>query len=301
VIAEEPPKTSDPELAAKQAIDEAVATLRSLAEGVQSRPAPRAWSATRLEDSAPREPVPSGEAFSAQAPLGDRLRNGFHRLGLVLALTMLAANGVMLLAFFDLSENPLDIRRALLLLFAAAAAYLLCRSMAWVALGFAGEPGQGDVAAPRPTREERAAPHARTGPRGFGGWLWFPVIAAVVSPLAIGEGLYSAAANFHAVMQGPFEARAFVLLLALLGLGFLVGWLYALVLMARRSRRFPRLYVALSLGSLALFAAGWLIATRYFGYFDWALFLKTGAGEVARAIWVPYLLASRRVRNTFVT
>ena len=299
----EEPKTSDPELAAKRAIDEAVATLRSLAEGVQSRPPPRP-APDAHPDGLPADERPAPRAdLPVRPPLEARLRDGFHRLGLVLAVACLAAAGVLLLASPDLAEARGDIRRVVPLLVAAAAVYLLCRSMAWVALGFIGEPAQQDRAiagAGKGATAATAALHPRAGPKGFGGWLWFPAVAAAFAPIAIVQGLYSLAANFHEVMNRSLEARAFLLALAVISVGFLIGWLYALVLMARRRRRFPRVYIALTLWSLAVFAVSWLITALYFEYFDGAEFLKTGAEELARLIWIPYLLRSRRVRNTFV-
>jgi hypothetical protein len=296
VIGEEPPKTSDPELAAKRAIDEAVATLRSLAEGVQSRPPARPQAETRMEGFSSDERAASEEAFMAWPPVEARLREGFHRLGLVLALACAAAAGVVLLASSDFSGGQVDIRRALPLLLAAGAVYLLCQSMAWVALGFIGEPEQRDDTAASGETTSHLRPHLK----GIGGWLWFPVLATAFTPIAILERLYSLAASFHEVMNRPLEARAFLLLLAVIGIGFLIAWLYALVLMVRRHRRFPRLYVVLSLWSLALFTIGSLIATLYFDAFGWADFLKGGAEELARVIWIPYMLRSRRVRSTFV-
>ena len=297
MIGEEAPKTSDPEVAAKRAIDEAVATLRSLAEGVQSRPPPRQEAESRVEGFSRGERAVSEKSVPTGPPLQVRLREGFHRLGLVLALTC-AATGVALLASSDLAA--FDIRRALPLVLAAAAIYLLCRSMTWVALGFIGEPGRGHATVSHLAREETGSSHPRPGLKGIGGWLWFPIIAAVFAPIAIAWGLYSLAANFHEVMNRSLEAKAFLSFLAIVSAAFLIGWLYALVLMVRRRRRFPRLYVVLSLWSLALFTASWLITTLYFEYFDWTEFLKTGGEELARAIWIPYMLRSRRVRNTFV-
>jgi hypothetical protein len=300
VIGEEPPKTSDPEVAAKRAIDEAVATLRSLAEGVQSRPPPRPAADTRPDEVSPDQRVAPSAELPARPPLQTRLRDGFHRLGLVLAVACLAIAGGMLLAASDPAEGRADLWRAVPLLVAAGAVYLLCRSMAWVALGFIGEPARGDAGRARAAEDGTAPLRARPGPRGFGGWLWFPAIAAAFAPIAILQGLYSLAANFHEVTNRSPEARAFLFALAVISIGFLIGWLYALVLMARRRRRFPRLYISLTLLSLALFAVSWVVTALYFEYFDWAEFLKTSAEELARLIWIPYLLRSRRVRNTFV-
>ncbi len=301
MIGEEPPKTSDPELAAKRAIDEAVATLRSLAEGVQSRPPPRPEAETRVGAVSRDERAASRADLPARPPLQTRLRDGFHRLGLVLAVACLAIAGVVLLASSDPAEGRADVWRAVPLLVGAAAVYLLCRSMAWVALGFIGEPARGDAAISRAAGEATAWSRGRPGQKGFGGWLWFPAIAAAFTPIAIVQGLYSLAANFHEVMNRSLEARAFLFALAVISIGFLIGWLYALVLMVRRRLRFPRLYIALTLSSLAVFAVSWLVTALYFAFFDWAEFLKTGAEELARAVWIPYLLRSRRVRSTFVT
>jgi len=295
VIGEEPPKTSDPEVAAKRAIDEAVATLRSLAEGVQARPPaePRAAGSSRAAAQA------ADEAFLGRPPLEARLREGFHRLGLVLALACAAAGGVVLLASSDLSAGRVDVAWALPLLLGAVAVYLLCQSMAWVALGFIGEPWPADAIG-RGAEEATGSSPVRAPSPGIGGWLWFPVLATALTPVAILAGLYSLAADMRAALSWPLEARAFFLVLALVGIAFLIGWFYALALMLLRRRRFPRVYVALSLWSLALVAGGWLVAILHFGFFDWATFLTIGALDVARAVFIPYMLRSRRARGTFV-
>jgi Protein of unknown function (DUF2569) len=82
---------------------------------------------------------------------------------------------------------------------------------------------------------------------------------------------------------------------------FAIGWVYALVVLFQRRRIYPMAFNVLTLGTLV------------FGAFDMAVVVgvlnQTPAAadtrELIRAlvnslIWIPYMVKSVRVRNTFV-
>jgi hypothetical protein len=103
---------------------------------------------------------------------------------------------------------------------------------------------------------------------------------------------------FHALWLPALllEAAAPALLLAASG--------YLTVLFFRKSRGFPRLYVAVAVGTLAyawldLFLGTFIPAARE----QIELVREVGralGGTLASLAWIAYVLSSKRVKNTFV-
>jgi hypothetical protein len=95
-----------------------------------------------------------------------------------------------------------------------------------------------------------------------------------------------------------------LILFELIGnVGFIVAQVVALFLYFRRSRWFPRLYLAIVITSVPfVFLDAWLVTFVLPGQ----PMLDPGtAAELARSlaallIWGPYMLLSKRVKNTFV-
>lgn len=164
-------------------------------------------------------------------------------------------------------------------------------------------------------REAAAPPAAAPGePVGLGGWLLLVGFGLIVNPLRILAALATVYLpifrggawtrlttpgdpSYHP-LWGPvlgFEVLGNLLLLALVSC--------TLVLFFRRSRRTPRFFIA------------WCLSGVGFSLIDYLLVnmipsLATPADAdslqdvlragVAAAIWVPYFLVSKRVKNTFV-
>jgi hypothetical protein len=192
--------------------------------------------------------------------------------------------GLIVVAVLGSSRVRLGVEIGLALLAIACLTYLLCRAMAWVTFGFLGLPAGAD---------------ARPEPRGIGGWLWLPILTIVANiVLAIGQ-IPKLIAIVESTLHNPTPGGMF--LAGAAGLSYVVtaAWLYELYLMWRRRARARRLYVAISLASLALAAAFHLVWIGYFRMPAEGL-LQSAAEELSHAVWIPYMLASRRVRNTFV-
>jgi hypothetical protein len=185
----------------------------------------------------------------------------------------------------------------LLLLFAAAALYLLCRSLGWVALGFVGEPERGDARAFSNHAGEASPPRPRA--KRIGGWLWFPVLTVALLIILGMERVPRTLSALEAALQNPSPQIIFLASGAALGVLFTAAWAYELYLMARRRARARWVYVAISLSSLAVTAAFSLIWIVYLQMPPDGL-LQSAAEELSHVIWIPYVLRSRRVRETFV-
>jgi Protein of unknown function (DUF2569) len=151
-------------------------------------------------------------------------------------------------------------------------------------------------------------------PVGVGGWLILVAIAVCLSPLRV---LVSVVNTFRAVAQdGAWSALttpgssayhpmwASVIVYELLGnLALLVASVALLVLFIQRSRKFPRLFIW-----IAALTFPFLVVDAWLGsllpldepVLDKDTVKGLMASVVTLAIWVPYMLRSKRVRNTFV-
>ena len=151
---------------------------------------------------------------------------------------------------------------------------------------------------------------AAAEPNGIRGWLVLPAIGLFGS---VGMGLVNLANSgelFRMLggLNGGQEAVIVTEILLRLVLGVLVP-IYLLVLMFNKRRAFPRHYIAWIVAT-AIFLVADLLAT--YAAFS-AVFDSGNAqlfdGNTAQAfvsaaiglcIWVPYMLSSKRVQNTFV-
>ena len=140
-------------------------------------------------------------------------------------------------------------------------------------------------------------------PKGLGGWMIFPVMGSFLSPVQLALGLPESlnamtTADFAGASGGfkAFVAAEIIVHIVMLGL-----WIYAIVLLLGRKSRFPRILIALLAAALAINIADLAIAA---GVFNSKLDPQDGKvlarSLVGCLIWIPYMLRSRRVRNTFV-
>ncbi|MBL8257814.1 MAG: DUF2569 domain-containing protein [Pseudoxanthomonas mexicana] len=160
----------------------------------------------------------------------------------------------------------------------------------------------------RSTREER-----NRGPEGLGGWLILPMIGLALTVLKIlgyfgnqvapmvADGTYDLLTTPGSELYHPL----WLPLLLLEGGGngvLLVMALVAICLYFMRSRWFPRMHITFMLTNavllLVLFFFGAKIPALMEAHDVQAVSDMT-RGLVGAAIWVPYMLTSKRVRNTF--
>ena len=148
------------------------------------------------------------------------------------------------------------------------------------------------------------------GPVGIWGWLIFPVIGIVVTPVRgfplIGK--YAAVArmlpSLDRLHAGFFiaEAVAELLFVAILPLALLI-------LLFLRKRLFPNIFIGWAIGSLIWQVLDVMLvsvifelefAQRGMPFFDAEMISEFARGFFTAAVWAPYMAFARRVKNTFV-
>lgn len=148
------------------------------------------------------------------------------------------------------------------------------------------------------------------GPVGIGGWLILPIIGLVLTPLrmVLQVGTYT---DFIDAFPQLTVSQQLMILFEIAG-NLVIGIVLPvilLILLANKKRLFPRLYVFWGIGNLIFLIVDLLAAYLVFReafeasgepFFDSETVRAIGSSVVLAAIWVPYMLQSRRVRNTFV-
>ena len=151
-------------------------------------------------------------------------------------------------------------------------------------------------------------------PSGLSGWLILVAIGLIFSPLRLGAFVFQ---TFVPLFQdGTWETLttpgseqyhvlwAPLLIFEILGnLAFIVAYAILAFLFFRKSRFFPKTYIAIALLNLCF-----IVLDTWFASFvlpDEQMLNPDTTKEIVRslvsvAIWVPYMMVSKRVRNTFV-
>ena len=155
----------------------------------------------------------------------------------------------------------------------------------------------------------------QTEPQGLGGWLVLVGLGLSLAPIRMGfqfanDLLPIMTEGYWPILTDPASAAYHPLWAPLIvfevvgNLAFIIASAYLLVLFFQRSPRFPRLMIWYLLTNLAFLAIDSLVAKAIPEVAAQAD--PQGARELLRGfvgclIWVPYLMSSRRVRNTFRT
>jgi hypothetical protein len=151
-------------------------------------------------------------------------------------------------------------------------------------------------------------------PSGLAGWLILVCLGLLLSPLRMivllvqvyapifqdgsWEAVTTPGADAYHALWAPILITELVGNTAFVAAGFVL-----LVLFFNKSRRFPRLFIAYQVANL-LFILGdaWLgslVLTRE-PMFDPDTLREFIRSLIGGLIWIPYMLVSRRVKNTFV-
>jgi hypothetical protein len=81
---------------------------------------------------------------------------------------------------------------------------------------------------------------------------------------------------------------------------FVAAWIYALYLCFTWDQNFPKVFIILLAATLAMQIVDSIVAVGFFGY----EMTREDGRDFGRAIigcliWIPYMMKSKRVRNTF--
>jgi hypothetical protein len=159
-------------------------------------------------------------------------------------------------------------------------------------------------------RAATSGPATGAEPRGIGGWLLVVAFGQVVGPLQliVALGQYyldpenlKVFGQFPLAMYGELAMNAGMLLLAVI----------TAVLFFRKSRYFPRFFIAelLAVIGLAVLSTVWVafafssqrgVPISEFLVVERQDVLQFCSAVVVALIWIPYILKSRRVKNTFI-
>ena len=152
-------------------------------------------------------------------------------------------------------------------------------------------------------------PPMSEGPRGIGGWLLLPVIGLFLFPFyaayslatdywpIFGLGMWSSLTTPGSEAYHPLWAPTLIYGIAA-NVALVAFDLVLVFLLFQKAPRFPRAFVVFALLNFAFVSSIALIVWLIVGGAEAAV------KEVARsallvAVWVPYMLVSKRVRNTF--
>lgn len=150
-------------------------------------------------------------------------------------------------------------------------------------------------------KESDAAVSEESELKGIAGWLALVALNIILAPFLIGGAfiklLVDAIPNFEKI---PFGLQIFVLLECLANLSLLV---IAVVLLAKffaHKKEAPRWFIGLLVYSLAIQIVDLIAAQAFFGIPSTSSDTRDlTRGAVAAFIWIPYMLKSKRVANTF--
>ncbi|MGF9905972.1 DUF2569 domain-containing protein [Brevibacillus porteri] len=150
-------------------------------------------------------------------------------------------------------------------------------------------------------------------PKGLGGWLIWPTIIVVLSPLSLLVSVIGIFLDYAEAIEGlaPFMEQSLSFTLyyygnILLEIGLLVFSLFLLVFYFQKKKRAPHLFVGLILFYIILNMIDLLAWASFDSLFRDTIQFVTQSGLsllhtcITAMIWVPYFRLSKRVKNTFV-
>ena len=148
------------------------------------------------------------------------------------------------------------------------------------------------------------------GPVGIGGWLILPVIGLVLTPLAGLANLASYPSVFDSFSVLTGAQKLFIILELLGNVAItIVLPIILMVLLFNKRAGFPPLYIKWAAFNFAFIVADLFLAKLLFSevfaaggveLFDVETIKSIARGIILVVVWIPYMLDSRRVKNTFV-
>lgn len=157
--------------------------------------------------------------------------------------------------------------------------------------------------------QQSATLPVREGPEGIGGWLILPMLGLILTPLTGLVGLkdyIGLSETFH-LLTVPQQIFLVVEIIGNLVIAVILP-IILLVLLFSKKLGFPRLYIAWAIANLVFVLADLIAAKILFGdvfeaqgvsLIDQETARSIGRSIVLVVIWIPYMLNSQRVQNTF--
>jgi hypothetical protein len=131
-----------------------------------------------------------------------------------------------------------------------------------------------------------------------GGWLVLPALATYLTPFFMA---YAAFDNFRYFSSSlPTTAQQILVGFGLAFAALAICWVYACILLSRLDPFFPNTFVCLSLALIIVNFAGIAILSAYTGNTPTVDDNRDLIRSIVQsAIWIPYMLVSKRVKATF--
>lgn len=131
-----------------------------------------------------------------------------------------------------------------------------------------------------------------------GGWLVLPALATYTTPFFMAYATFDNFRYFSSSL--PTAAQQILVGLGLSFAALTIGWFYACVLLSRLDPLFPNTFIWLSIVLIIVNFAGIAIVFAYAGSAPTVEDNRDLIRSIVQsAIWVPYMLVSKRVKATF--
>jgi hypothetical protein len=154
---------------------------------------------------------------------------------------------------------------------------------------------------PTAPRAEDSSPPSSSSPPGIRGWLIVPFIGTLISPFYQAYGAYLTGGALLKWNALPILNLKILLVLEFLAnVVMAAAWAYTLYLFCKRSREFPRWFIGASLVTLVIIISDSLGGALIGLDFDASDIKSIIQAAVPCMIWIPYMLRSKRVKETFV-
>ena len=134
-------------------------------------------------------------------------------------------------------------------------------------------------------------------PYGIAGWLILPTLGMFYTLIAIARDIAQALTE---VARNQNQDVSGVELLLVANILLFTAWVVTTVFLFQHKRAFPKLYIGLVAATLILNFGTVFLAVQYFGQSLEPDDIKATVQPVmSLVIWGPYMLVSKRVKNTF--
>jgi hypothetical protein len=142
-------------------------------------------------------------------------------------------------------------------------------------------------------------------PVGIRGWLILPAIGTVLSPIYLTVSILKLAPTLENVWaaRGALSSGLFIFVIVetAFNVAFILGWLAAILLLTLKSPYYPKAYVALMGGMVVFLLVDMVVSAGAYNHqAAQDELISLGRTIFVAAVWIPYMMLSKRVKNTFV-